>query len=54
MSLLPPPLKRFMKEKSLAGFKAGVSSGPRALGNRSILCRPSPKNMKTKVNIIKV
>jgi len=35
-------------------FQGKCELGPRALGNRSILCRPSPRSMKTKVNIIKI
>lgn len=35
-------------------FQGRCELGPRALGNRSILCRPSPKSMKTKVNVIKI
>lgn len=35
-------------------FQGKCELGPRALGNRSILCRPSPRLMKAKVNIIKI
>ncbi len=34
-------------------FQGRCEFGPRALGNRSILCKPSPRVMKTKVNSIK-
>ncbi|MFA5136787.1 MAG: carbamoyltransferase N-terminal domain-containing protein [Patescibacteria group bacterium] len=37
----------------LGWFYRKAEFGPRALGNRSILCKPSPKSMKTKMNIIK-
>ncbi len=35
-------------------FQGKCELGPRALGNRSILCRPFPQKMKTKVNTIKI
>lgn len=34
-------------------FQCSCELGPRALGNRSILCAPGPTNMKTKMNMIK-
>ena len=37
----------------LAWFQGPCELGPRALGNRSILSKPGPRNMKTKMNIIK-
>jgi len=37
----------------IAWFQGPCEFGPRALGNRSILCAPSPRNMKTKMNVIK-
>jgi carbamoyltransferase len=40
--------------KIIGWFQGRCELGPRALGNRSILCRPSPKSMKTKVNVIKI
>lgn len=40
--------------KILGWFQGRCEFGPRALGNRSILCRPYPKAMKTKVNLIKI
>jgi len=40
--------------KIIGWFQGRCELGPRALGNRSILCRPSPRSMKTKVNIIKI
>lgn len=39
--------------KIIGWFQGRCEFGPRALGNRSIFCRPNPKNMKTKMNIIK-
>ncbi len=40
--------------KIIGWFQGKCELGPRALGNRSILCRPSPRLMKTKVNVIKI
>lgn len=40
--------------KIIGWFQGRCELGPRALGNRSILCRPSPRLMKTKVNVIKI
>ncbi len=40
--------------KIIGWFQGGCELGPRALGNRSILCKPSPRNMKAKVNVIKI
>lgn len=40
--------------KIIGWFQGKCELGPRALGNRSILCRPSPRLMKAKVNIIKI
>lgn len=40
--------------KIIGWFQGRCEFGPRALGNRSILCRPSPRNMKTRVNFIKI
>jgi carbamoyltransferase len=42
------------KGKIIGWFQGRCEFGPRALGNRSILCKPSPFSMKTKVNIIKI
>ncbi len=39
--------------KIIGWFQGRCEFGPRTLGNRSIFCRPNPKNMKTKMNIIK-
>lgn len=38
----------------LGWFQGRCEFGPRALGNRSILCKPNPRSMKTKMNIIKL
>jgi len=40
--------------KIIGWFQGKCELGPRALGNRSILCKPFPGSMKTKVNIIKI
>jgi len=40
--------------KIIGWFQGRCELGPRALGNRSILCKPSPRSMKSKVNIIKI
>lgn len=40
--------------KIIGWFQGRCELGPRALGNRSILCKPSPHAMKTKANIIKI
>lgn len=40
--------------KIIGWFQGKCEFGPRALGNRSILAKPSPRNMKTKVNVIKI
>ncbi len=39
------------KGKIVAWFQGGAEFGPRALGNRSILCKPYPKEMKDHLNI---
>lgn len=39
------------KGKIVAWFQGGAEFGPRALGNRSILCRPYPEKMKDHLNI---
>ena len=38
------------KKKILGWFQDGAEFGPRALGNRSILCQPFPHNMKDYIN----
>jgi len=40
--------------KIIGWFQGRCEYGPRALGNRSILCKPNPRSMKTKMNIIKL
>lgn len=40
--------------KIIGWFQGRSELGPRALGNRSILCKPSPRGMKAKVNVIKI
>ncbi len=42
-----------VKGKILGWFQGKMEFGPRALGSRSILCKPWPKIMKRKVNYIK-
>ncbi len=46
--------KAVAEGKIIGWFQGRCELGPRALGNRSILCRPSPRHMKTKVNVIKI
>jgi carbamoyltransferase len=41
------------KGKIIGWFQSRCEYGPRALGNRSILCKPNPRSMKAKMNIIK-
>lgn len=38
------------EKKIIAWFQDGAEMGPRALGNRSILCQPYPKRMKDYLN----
>jgi len=46
---------KLLSEGNIIGwFQGKAELGPRALGNHSILCKPSPRNMKTKMNIIKL
>ncbi|OGK41132.1 hypothetical protein A3A74_02200 [Candidatus Roizmanbacteria bacterium RIFCSPLOWO2_01_FULL_35_13] len=42
------------KNNIIGWFQGKMEFGPRALGSRSILCKPTPREMKTKVNIIKI
>ncbi len=45
------PTARLIEEgKIIAWFQGGSEFGPRALGNRSILCKPYPANMKDYLN----
>lgn len=46
--------KLLTQGKIIGWFQGACEFGPRALGNRSILCAPNPRNMKTKMNIIKL
>ncbi|MFW6007784.1 MAG: carbamoyltransferase C-terminal domain-containing protein [archaeon] len=47
-------LSKLLKDGKIIGVCQGNSEvGPRALGNRSIICDPSYKNMKDKLNKIK-
>lgn len=39
--------------KIIGWFQGRCEFGPRALGSRSILCKPNPRSMKTKMNIVK-
>ncbi len=41
------------KGKIIGWFQGKMEFGPRALGSRSILCRPWPRKMKDKINKIK-
>ena len=40
--------------KIIGWFQGRCEFGPRALGNRSILCKSNPRSMKTKMNRIKI
>jgi len=51
--LITKTAKLLADGKVIGWFQGRGEFGPRALGNRSILCRPSPRLMKTKVNFIK-
>ena len=42
--------KYILDGKIIAWFQGGAEFGPRALGNRSILCKPYPKEMKDYLN----
>ncbi len=45
---------RFLKAENIVAWYQGASEfGPRALGNRSILANPTPKEMKDRLNKIK-
>ncbi|VVA44488.1 conserved hypothetical protein [Candidatus Roizmanbacteria bacterium] len=45
---------KLLSQGSIVGwFEGRCEYGPRALGNRSILCKTNPRSMKTKMNIIK-
>ena len=41
------------QNKIVGWFQGRCEFGPRALGSRSILCKPNPRSMKTKMNMIK-
>ena len=43
--------KLMAEEKIIGWFQGGSEYGPRALGNRSILCSPIPSGMKDKLNM---
>jgi carbamoyltransferase len=51
--LVKKTAKLLAEGKIIGWFQGRMEFGPRALGNRSILCRPYPRIMKTKVNQIK-
>lgn len=42
------------KGKIVGWFQGKAELGPRALGNHSILCKPSPRDMKRRMNVIKL
>jgi carbamoyltransferase len=52
--LIDKTAKLLAQGKIIGWFQGRCEFGPRALGNRSILCRPNPRNMKTKMNLIKL
>ena len=44
-------VSKYLKNGKIIGwFQGGAEFGPRALGNRSILCRPYPNSMKDYLN----
>lgn len=51
--LIDKTAKLLSQGKIIGWFQGRSEYGPRALGNRSILCKPNPRSMKTKMNIIK-
>lgn len=51
--LINKTAKLLSQGKIIGWFQGRCEFGPRALGNRSILCKPNPRSMKTKINIIK-
>lgn len=51
--LVKETAKLLANGKIIAWFQNRCEFGPRALGARSILCKPYPREMKTKVNVIK-
>jgi len=56
-NLLENPAKEmaeYLESGAIVGWYRGAGEvGPRALGNRSILCNPSPPDMKYKINVLK-
>lgn len=52
-TLITKTAKLLSRGKIIGWFQGKCEYGPRALGNRSILCKTNPKSMKTKMNIIK-
>lgn len=52
-TLIKTTARLLAKGKIIGWFQGRCEYGPRALGNRSILCKPNPRSMKTKINIIK-
>ena len=52
-ALITQTAQMLAESKIIGWFQGTCELGPRALGNRSILCKPSPRNMKAKMNIIK-
>lgn len=52
-TLITKTAKLLSKGKIIGWFQGKCEYGPRALGNRSILCKTNPKSMKAKMNYIK-
>ncbi len=52
-SLIRETARLLSQGKIVGWFQGKAEFGPRALGNRSILCRPGPRDMKRRMNIIK-
>ena len=55
INIWKPNLSDFVSEllekgKIVAWFQGGAEFGPRALGNRSIICKPFPESMRDHLN----
>jgi carbamoyltransferase len=52
-ALIKSTAKLLARGKIVGWFQGGAEFGPRALGNHSILCKPNPREMKARMNVIK-
>ncbi len=52
--LIETTAKLLLQNKIIGWFQGNMEFGPRALGSRSILANPKDKNMKNKVNTVKM